>query len=101
MSDIKTSQELKEAIDKVDAAFGRVVRGLKRLETILSPEEMPKAPKPTGAPVKRPLVHKCSHCGEPGHNKRSCGAPDRWGSGGHTCSRCGKSGHNKRTCGSA
>jgi hypothetical protein len=84
MNDIKTSQQLKDAIDRMESAFDRVVRGLKRLETSLSPEEMPKAPltarempktpKPSGPPAKRPLTHKCSVCGEKGHNKRTCGS---------------------------
>tara|TARA_Y100000296_G_scaffold62361_1_gene72407 strand:+ start:3124 stop:3381 length:258 start_codon:yes stop_codon:yes gene_type:complete len=84
MNDIKTSQQVKDAIDNVDSAFAKVIRRLKRLETILSPEEMPKAPltarempkapKPSGPPAKRPLTHKCSVCGEKGHNKRTCGS---------------------------
>ena len=86
MNDIKTSEQLKDAIDNVDSTFAKVLRRLKRLEIILSPElraavsaaeaaqvaEMPEPLKPTGPPAKRPLTYKCSVCGLKGHNKRTC-----------------------------
>jgi len=72
MNDIKTSEQLKDAIDNVDSAFAKVLRRLKRLEIILSPEEMPEPLKPTGTPAKRPLTYKCSVCGLKGHNKSTC-----------------------------
>jgi len=36
----------------------------------------------------------CSHCGKPGHDRRSCSVPTN----ASQCSLCGRRGHDRRNC---
>ena len=102
-SEARAAKVLGDILDSPTPAETRAAKVLGDILNLPTPAET-RAAKALGDILDSPEnIRKCSTCGSPGHNKRTCSltrieGEKILGRRIHKCNICGEIGHNKRTC---